>query len=336
MAKYLLYREDSGIDRDKVIEYLGTSKLRDISTPEELGMALKQLFSEIIIVIGSTATSFDLFQTLQASKLKTNTTLITRSLQVAHQYSSKVPKIIVLDKYSKEFPTYWGTALTSITNMSNLSRRNEDSLKIKGDSLYYHEISLELFEDYQQLVLQPYSNKDFVKQVKKDLTDKQKNIKKMVSQHGKQVKKDLNININADLDANVFKDMEQFLVKRKYLTYEQIEQLNSVEGDAPIEVKACSLNMISNEELVSAVNQFYDIEMINKEYLQNLTIEYKSVTKALRNKGVLEAYTSNGECVIVISYTDRDRLYQDITSTINYSKILYTTPDYISRMVKSV
>lgn len=334
MATYLLMRDES-VNLESIKKFINKKKIREITSISELELSWKQLMSDIFIV-GSKYDK-DLVDFIHNSKLKRKITYITKSSGCARLMQTKISNIILLDKYSEMYPTYWSTNLTTIDNMHKLSQCGKDTLSISGDCLAYSEIKYVEDETGAYLSLSGMDKKQYLSEAKQYIKDKKKELKTLIKEHGKSNRSKMKKDLSKDTDTNVSLSMDTYLKANKYLTDEEIDDIKSRMSDEElIEVLACEKGLISNEELVDIVRTYYDLDMLGKETLPSYKIDFNNVSEVLKDRGVIEAKDTDNNTVIIISYTNREKLASEINSSINYDKMLFTTPQYIKEMVRNV
>lgn len=334
MATYLLVR-DRSVNLDSIRKFINKKKIREITSISELELAWKQITSDIYI--SGSKYDEELIKYINKAKLKRNITYITKSSGCARSLQSKISNIILLDKYSEMFPSYWSTKLTTIENMHKLSKSDKDSLCVLGDTSVYSEIRYNEDESGVYLSIVGLDRKQYLSEARQYIKDKKKELKSLIKEHGKTTRTKLKTDLCDETDTKADLSMDSYLQSNKYLTEEELKDLKLHMNDEDlVEVLACERGLISNEELIDIVRSYYDIDMLGKEVLPSYKIDFKNVNGMLKEKGIIEAKDADDNTVIIISYTERDKLVSEINSSINYDKMLFTTPQYIKGMIMNV
>lgn len=340
MAIYLYRNKEADISKENMGILIGKEKYLEIEDVKSFELIFKKMTSDIYTVLSNC--DKEVINLLISSKIKRKIHVVTKSVAIAKEVEKFVADVIVLDTLMEQIPSMWRTKITTIENMMELRKRKTPSVKFdltdgKGLMLTY-----EIVEENKLywLEFKCVKDKDSVKEFKNLLAKKKKESVKVIRESNAGTKAKLAQNITLQKQGervNTYKDMEDYLVIRGYVTEEQINLIQV--SDNPIEIRACEEGYYSQEDLIEIVRMYYNLDMLGKEDISNLVISFDRVTEGLRDKGVVEAYFANDDgkedTLIIIPYTERGDLVNEVNATINYRRMYFTVPAYIKGLMQN-
>lgn len=344
MGIFLYKSKNLDIPESSMTSYCNSIRYNDIATPELLKMSLNQMMSQTICFLSP----FDsaAIRVLMSTKVKRNLKVYTTSMAVGQVLSFVAADIAVLDSQLVSAPNLWDTTVTRLDNQKQLRKLSIPSIvydiNMSSSMSVYH---FELVEDKNMEVsffkLTNFKEADFIKDIKIEM----KSYGKSKSADKSALKREVKSNLATIGKSGLSKaatitsasDIKEYMIAAGYLTRADIESLEENHLDTPLEIQASERGLLSDEDTVEIVRNFYNLEMLDKEVLRTLCIEYSKVSESLRDKGVIEAYEVNDEervrTFIIIPYTLRGKLVDDIKSSIDFTKLIYTVPAYIKGLV---